>query len=82
MRDQKAYIEAMWVMFLRAPGRNTAPGEVVDLGEIGATKTKDWERLTPYSPAVRIWGVKFENETPRIAFVNDMEEPEKPPYFW
>jgi len=41
-------------MFLRAPGRPTAPGEVVDLGEIGATKTKDWERLTPYSPAVRI----------------------------
>ena len=30
---------AMWLLFLRAPGRNTAPGEVVDLGEIGATKT-------------------------------------------
>ncbi len=54
MRDQKAYVAAMWLLFLRAPGRNTAPGEVVDLGEIGATKTKDWERLTPYSPAVRI----------------------------
>jgi len=38
MRDQ-TYIEAMWIMFLRAPGRPTAPGEVVDLGEIGATKT-------------------------------------------
>ena len=82
MQDREAYIRMMWVRFLLVPGRNTAPGEVVDLGEIGATKTKDWERLMPYSPAVRIWGVKFENETPRIAFVNDMEEPEKPPYFW
>ena len=53
MQDREAYIRMMWVRFLLVPGRNTAPGEVVDLGEIGATKTKDLERLTPYSPAVR-----------------------------
>jgi len=55
-KEQEDYIAAMWLMFLRAPGRETAPGEVVDLGEIGAVKTKDWERLTPYNPAVRIPG--------------------------
>jgi len=41
----------MYLMFLRAPGRNTLPGECVDLGEIGEVKEKDWERLTPYSRA-------------------------------
>lgn len=50
---REEYIAAMWLMFLRAPGRETAPGEVVDLGEIGAVKTKDWERLTPYSLAMQ-----------------------------
>jgi hypothetical protein len=49
--ERENYIAAMWLMFLRAPGRETAPGEVVNLGEIGAVKTKDWERLTPYSLA-------------------------------
>jgi hypothetical protein len=28
--DPEAYIAAMWLMFLRAPGRDTAPGEPVD----------------------------------------------------
>jgi hypothetical protein len=45
------FIFAMYLMFLRAPGRDTLPGEPVDLGEIGQVKQKDWERLTPYSPA-------------------------------
>ena len=45
----EAHIAAMWLMFLRAPGRETAPGEPVDLGEIGE---KDWTRLTPHSLAV------------------------------
>jgi len=45
------HILAMWMMFLRMPGRKTTPGEPVDLGEIGSTRDKDWERLTPYSPA-------------------------------
>jgi len=54
---------------------------VVDLGEIGSAAEKDWQRATPYSPAIKIQGVKFQNETPLIAFVNDLEEPEKPPDF-
>jgi hypothetical protein len=29
----EVYIAAMWLMFLRAPGRETAPGKPVDLGE-------------------------------------------------
>jgi hypothetical protein len=82
MQDREAYILSMWLMFLRAPGRETAPGEAVDLGEIGAVKGKDFERLTPYSPAVKISGVKFTNETPRIAFVNDLEDPTNAPFFW
>jgi hypothetical protein len=79
---KEAYIQAMWLMFLRAPGHDTLPGERVDLGEIGTVRAKDWERLTPYSPAVKISGVKFRNETPQIAFVNDLEHPERSPEFW
>ena len=50
--DQEAYIAAMWLMFLLAPGNETAPGEPVDLGEIGEIREKEWERLTLYSLAV------------------------------
>ena len=46
---REAYIAAMWLMFLRAPGRETAPGELVDLGEIGEVREKNWARATPYS---------------------------------
>ena len=49
--DVDAVLLAYWLMFLRAPGRNTLPGEPVDLGEIGQTKGKEWQRVTPYSPA-------------------------------
>jgi hypothetical protein len=49
-RDE-AHVLAMWLMFLRAPGTPTAPGEVVDLGEIGEVREKRFERLTPYSLA-------------------------------
>jgi len=45
----EAYIAAMWLVFLRAPGRETAPGEPVDLGEIGEVREKHWARATPYS---------------------------------
>jgi len=48
---REEYILAMWLMFLRAPGRETLPGECMDLGEIGQIREKDWERVTPYSPA-------------------------------
>jgi hypothetical protein len=47
----EAYVLAQFLMYCRAPGRQTAPGEVVDLGEIGSTAEKNWERLTPYSTA-------------------------------
>lgn len=49
--DRERFILYMWLMFLRVPGQDTLPGECVDLGEIGQVKEKDWERVTPYSPA-------------------------------
>jgi hypothetical protein len=82
MRDQKAFIEAMWIMFLRAPERPTAPGECVDLGEVGSVKEKDWQRATPYSPAIKVSGIKFKDERPLLAFVNDLENPGEAPFFW
>ena len=51
--DVDAHILAMWLMYCRAPGRKTAPGEPVDLGEIGSDVEKNWSRLTPYSVARR-----------------------------
>jgi hypothetical protein len=37
---REAHIAAMWLMFLRAPGSETAPDEPVDLGEIGKCEKK------------------------------------------
>jgi hypothetical protein len=48
---REAYIAYMFASYLRAPGHETAPGEPVDLGEIGACAEKNWIRRTPYSPA-------------------------------
>ena len=48
---REAYIAYMFASYLRAPGRKTAPGERVDLGEIGVCREKNWNRLTPYSPS-------------------------------
>jgi hypothetical protein len=49
---RQEYIFAMWLMFCRAPGHKTAPGEIVDLGEIGSVpEQKTWERLNPYAVA-------------------------------
>jgi hypothetical protein len=62
---RETHIAAMWLLFLRAPGRETLPGEPVDLGEIGTTAETNWTRDTPYSPAVKISGVKFRNEAPQ-----------------
>ncbi len=45
------YILAQWLMLLRAPGKQTAPGEPIDLGEIGTIREKNWSRLSPYSIA-------------------------------
>src|SRR5438094_919696 len=47
------HILMMWLMFLRTPGRKTAPGEPVDLGEVGEVPPKNWMRVTPYSPTER-----------------------------
>ena len=47
-----AFLFAMFLMYCRAPGRETAPGEPVDLGEIGAVAGKTWSKMTPYSPAI------------------------------
>jgi len=49
--SREAYIAYMFCFYLHAPGRETLPGEPVDLGEIGHVKEKDWERQTPNSPA-------------------------------
>jgi hypothetical protein len=49
--SREAYVVAMWLLFLRAPERETAPGEPVDLGEIGEVREKNWEKFTPYSIA-------------------------------
>jgi hypothetical protein len=51
---RELYIAAMYLMFLRAPGLKTAPGEPVDLGEIGSTREPQFSRVTPYSPAQRV----------------------------
>jgi len=51
MKNFDQFVWAMWLMFLRAPGRETAPGEVVDLGEIGEVREKTFLRATPYSLA-------------------------------
>jgi hypothetical protein len=40
-----------WMMFCRAPRKQTTPGAPVDLGEIGSVPEKDWIRPTPYSLA-------------------------------
>jgi len=40
-----AYIAAMWLMFFfRAPRNETAPGEPVDLGEIGSVRENNWQK--------------------------------------
>jgi hypothetical protein len=75
-------IFAMYVEFVRNPGRGTLPGEPVELGEIGQVEEKNWWRFIRSRLAVKISGVKFQNESPQIAFINDLEEPESQPDFW
>ena len=48
------FLAAMMLLYMRAPARKTAPGETVDLGEIGsAPEAPTWSKATPYSPARR-----------------------------
>ena len=49
--DVDAFILAMMLMYYRAPSRKTAPGEVVDLGEVGQVREVRVRRMTPYSIA-------------------------------
>jgi hypothetical protein len=46
-----AHVLSMWLLFCKAPGKQTAPGEVVDLGEVGSVRLGDQrlDRDTPYS---------------------------------
>ena len=46
----------MWIMFLRAPGRETGSGEPVDLGEIVSAPEKSWLK-----PILRRLGIPDEN---------------------
>ncbi len=49
--DFDTFIFALWLMYLRAPATRTAPGEQVDLGEIGEDRSsRGVDRPTPYSP--------------------------------
>ena len=56
--DLDAFITAMWLMYCHAPGHKSAPGEVVDLGEVGSVVEKNWTRSTPYSLARKEIGTK------------------------
>jgi hypothetical protein len=46
-----AFLFAMYLMYCRAPGKKTAPGEPIELGEIGSVPEKNWSKASPYSPA-------------------------------
>ena len=50
--DFDAFVAAMFLMWARAP-RKAEPDVdgAYDLGEIGSTREKTWERLTPYNIA-------------------------------
>ncbi len=53
--DREAYIQAMWLLFLFAPSKaNPEPDGMYNLGEIGSDASKNWSRITPYSPAKEI----------------------------
>ena len=50
--QEEARLWALWLMYGRAPATPTAPGQKVDLGEIGETKSdRGVERWCPYSTA-------------------------------
>jgi hypothetical protein len=52
--DVDAHILAMWLMFCRAPRKETPDADgSYSLGDIGTDTEKRWSRLTPYSIARR-----------------------------
>jgi hypothetical protein len=45
------YVAAMWLLYLRCPGRDTRDETgAYQLGEIGSAAEKSWTRPTPYRP--------------------------------
>jgi len=51
--DLDGQILIYWLMYCRAPGKKTLPGEPVDLGEIGEVRELKVNRMTPYSVSER-----------------------------
>lgn len=50
--DVDAHVLAMWLIYCRAPRKMSPDVDGhFDLGDIGEAPEKNWERLTPYSPA-------------------------------
>ena len=50
-----AHILAMWLLFLFPPSKPTPELDgMYNLGEIGSDASKNWSRVTPYSPAEEI----------------------------
>jgi hypothetical protein len=49
----REYVDRMWELFLRcnATRQPDADGAYIIVDEIGETRPKNWERLTPYSLA-------------------------------
>jgi hypothetical protein len=86
MMDRREFDIHVVVMFLVWASRPKNPDPQLDgryfIGEVGDAPEKNWERPTPYSPAIKISGVKFRGEVPCLAFVNDLEEPNSQPDFW
>ena len=86
MMDQREFDTFVIAMFFLWASRPKDPNPQPDgsffIGEVNDVPPKTWERLTPYSPAVKISGVKFRNETPYLAFVNDLDQPGCQPDFW
>jgi len=79
----ESYILSMWIRFLLAPSESKpADDGSFFIGEIGEVATRNWTKTTPYSPAIKLAGIKFENEVPRLAFVNELETPNEQPAFW
>jgi hypothetical protein len=82
-REFDMFVMAMFFLWASRPrDPNPQPDGSYFIGEVGDAREKTWERLTPYSPAVKISGIKFRNETPYLAFVNDLDEPGYQPDFW
>jgi hypothetical protein len=49
------YVEARWLLFLATPCRKHPEADgSFDLGEVGEAPEKNWDKATPYSPAMTV----------------------------